>query len=249
MLATLGVVDIHGTTALVTGGAHRVGRAIALALAEAGCHVVIHFNSSEEAAHATAADIGAMGRHVRVVGGDLSDPAVVATLFEAAGDLAPVRVLVNSAAGFPKDSIHDVTPQQWDRTMAVNLRAPVFVTQAFAAALPEHLDGAVVNVTDWRTQRPYPDHFSYTVAKGAIDTFTLAAAEALAPRIRVNGVALGAILPPPGEDSAYLKALASSIPVERVGGAEPVAAAVVALVGNHFITGEILRIDGGAHLR
>jgi len=107
----------------------------------------------------------------------------------------------------------------------------------------------VVNVTDWRTARPYREHFSYSVSKGAIDTCTLAAAESLAPSIRVNAVALGAILPPPGKDSAYLKALAKQIPVERVGGTDPVVHAVRFLLENDFITGEIVRIDGGAHLR
>ena len=102
---------------------------------------------------------------------------------------------------------------------------------------------------DWRTGRPYPDHFSYTVAKGALDTFTRAAAEALAPAIRVNAVALGAILPPPGRDSAYLQELAREIPLRRVGDTPPVVEAVLALLRNDFVTGEILRIAGGAHLR
>jgi NAD(P)-dependent dehydrogenase (short-subunit alcohol dehydrogenase family) len=186
---------------------------------------------------------------VRLVSADLGDPGAAAGLIAGSGDLAPVRVLVNSAAGFPEDRLEDVDVEAWERTMAVNLRAPVFLTQAFAAALPPEVDGAVVNITDWRTARPYRDHFSYTIAKGALDTFTKAAAEALAPRIRVNAVALGAILPPPGKGSDYLKALASEIPVERVGGTEPVVEAVLFLLRNHFVTGEIVRTDGGAHLR
>jgi NAD(P)-dependent dehydrogenase (short-subunit alcohol dehydrogenase family) len=142
-----------------------------------------------------------------------------------------------------------VTVEGWKRTVATNLTAPVFLTQAFAAALPEHEEGAVVNVTDWRTSRPYPNHFSYTVSKGAIDVLTLAAAEHFAPRIRVNAVALGAILPPPGKDSAYLQALAQEIPLQRVGDPALVADAVLHLVRNDFITGAVVRIDGGAHLR
>jgi NAD(P)-dependent dehydrogenase (short-subunit alcohol dehydrogenase family) len=142
----------------------------------------------------------------------------------------------------------DVTPEAWQRTLDTNLTGPVFLTQAFAAALPTGTEGVVVNVTDWRTARPYPDHFSYTIAKGGLDTFTEAAAAALAPRIRVNGVALGAILPPPGRDSAYLKELAQAIPLQRVGNADLVADTVLHLVRNDFITGEIVRIHGGAHL-
>ncbi len=242
-------MELQGVAALVTGGAHRVGRAIGLALAEAGCDLVLHYNRSSSAAEDTAEEVRAMGREVRLIGADLSDSALAADVIAGAADLAPVRVLVNSAAMFPEDTLLDVSPGDFDRTLGVNLRAPVFLTQAFARALPDGVEGAVVNVTDWRTARPYAEHFSYTLAKGAVDTFTLAAAEALAPGVRVNAVALGAILPPAGKDAAYLRDLARQIPVERVGGTEPVAAAVLFLLRNPFVTGEILRIDGGAHLR
>lgn len=242
-------MELARTTALITGGAHRVGRGIALALAEAGCDLVLHYNSSAGPAEETAAEAGAMGRNVSLVGADLSDPAAAPRIVASAGDLAPIRVLVNSAAMFAEDSLSDVTPDGWQRTLAVNLTAPVFLTQAFAAALPDDVEGAVVNVTDWRTARPYSDHFSYSMAKGAIDTFTGAAAEHLAPRIRVNAVALGAILPPPGKDSAYLRELAQEIPLQRVGAPGVVADAVLHLLRNDFITGEIVRVNGGAHLR
>jgi NAD(P)-dependent dehydrogenase (short-subunit alcohol dehydrogenase family) len=242
-------MELTGSTALVTGGAHRVGRGIALALAGAGCDLVLHYNSSSGPAEETAAEVEAMGRRVVLVGADLADPEAAPAVLAGAGDLAPVRILVNSAAVFPEDSLSTVTVEGWKRTVATNLTAPVFLTQAFAAALPEHEEGAVVNVTDWRTSRPYPNHFSYTVSKGAIDVLTLAAAEHFAPRIRVNAVALGAILPPPGKDSAYLQALAQEIPLQRVGDPALVADAVLHLVRNDFITGAVVRIDGGAHLR
>jgi len=242
-------VELQGTCALVTGGARRVGGAIALGLAEAGCDLVLHYGSSYAEAAQTAAAAEARGVRVATVGADLGDPDAARRVIAAAGDLGPVRVLVNSAAVFPDDDLAGITPARWDRTLAVNLRAPIFLTQAFAAALPEGLEGAVVNITDWRTARPYRDHFSYTVAKGGLDTFTRAAAESLAPRIRVNAVALGAILPPPDKGSDYLKALAREIPAGRPGGTGPVVAAVLALLRNPFITGEILRVDGGAHLR
>lgn len=240
-------MELRGATALVTGAAHRVGRAIALGLAGAGSNVVLHFHSSADAAATTAQEIRALGVEAVTIGGDLGeDPAAV---LAGCGELAPVRILVNNAAAFPDDRLGDVSRAAWEQTLAVNLTAPVFLTQAFARALPEGVEGAVVNVTDWRTKRPYPNHFSYTVAKGGLDTFTRAAAEALAPRIRVNAVALGAILPPPGKDSAYLKELAQEIPMRRVGGTDPVVAAVLSLLTNDFVTGEILRVDGGAHLR
>lgn len=242
-------MELTGTTALVTGGAHRVGKAIALALAGAGCDLVLHYRSSAGPAEETAGEAEALGRRVALVQADLGDPATAPTVVAAAGDLAPVRVLVNSAAVFPDDALGDVTVEGFRRTLDTNLAGPVFLTQAFAAALPPDVEGAVVNVSDWRTARPYPDHFSYTVAKGALDTFTEAAAEALAPRIRVNGVALGAILPPPGRDGAYLRDLAREIPLQRVGDPGLVASTVLHLLANDFITGEIVRIHGGAHLR
>lgn len=242
-------MELQGSCALVTGGARRVGGAIALGLAEAGCDLVLHYGSSYAEAAQTAAAAEARGVRVVTVSADLADPEAARRVLAAAGDLAPVRLLVNSAAVFPDDDLAGITAARWDRTLAVNLRAPMLFTQAFAAALPEGLEGAVVNVTDWRTARPYRDHFSYTVAKGGLDALTRAAAEALAPRIRVNAVALGAILPPAGQDSAYLKALAREIPAGRPGGTEPVVAAVLFLLRTPFITGEILRVDGGAHLR
>ena len=242
-------MELQGTTALVTGGARRVGRAIALGLAEAGCDLLLHYGSSHAEAAQTAAAAGARGVRVVTVAADLADPEAARRVLAAAGDLAPVRVLVNSAAVFPEDDLAGVTAARWDRTLAVNLRAPVLLTQAFAAALPEGLEGAVVNVTDWRTARPYREHFSYTVSKGGLDAFIRAAAEALAPRIRVNAVALGAILPPPDKGFEYLRALAREIPAGRPGGTDPVVAAVLFLLRTPFVTGEILRVDGGAHLR
>ena len=240
-------MELRGVTALVTGAAHRVGKAIALGLAGSGADLVLHFHRSGGDADATAAEARSLGVRVALVSGDLgTDPAAV---FDGVGDLAPVRVLVNSAAVFPPDNLTDVSADGWKDTLAVNLTAPVFLTQEFARRLPDGVAGAVINVTDWRTLRPYGDHFSYTVAKGGLDTFTRSAAEALAPRIRVNAVALGAILPPPGKDSAYLKALAQEIPLKRVGGTEPVVQAILALLANDFITGEIVRVNGGAHLR
>lgn len=242
-------MDLKGVAALVTGGARRIGRAISLALADAGCNLVLHYNRSSDEAEEVAAQVESRGGRVVLVGADAADPGSGEAMVAAGAHLGPIRVLVNSAAMFPEDSLGDLSREDWQRTLAVNLTTPIFATQAFAGALPHEATGAVVNITDWRAARPYPDHFSYTVAKGGLDTFTLAAAESLAPRIRVNAVALGAMLPPPGKDSEYLKALAMEIPLRRVGGADAVTEAVLFLLRSDFITGEIIRLDGGAHLR
>ncbi|MBT8217820.1 MAG: SDR family oxidoreductase [Acidimicrobiia bacterium] len=237
-------MEIQGRRALITGGAHRVGKGIALALAAAGADLVLHYNSSAGAAEETRAEAAALGVDVRLAQADLTDPVSIASLL---GD--PVDILINSAAGFPSDHLEDVTLEQWNRTLTLNLTAPVFLTQGFALALPEERSGAVVNVTDWKTMRPYKGpRFSYTVAKGALDTFTRVAASELAPRIRVNAVALGVVLPPAGAEEGHAENLAAQTPLQRVGGVEPVAEAVLHFVRNDFITGEIQRLDGGAHL-
>lgn len=242
-------MHLPGRVAVVTGGAVRLGRAISLGLAALGLDVCVHYNSSERQAVETADAIEAMGVRATTVAADLADPASARRVIAAAGQaLGTPTVLVNSASSFPEDTLVDVTPDQFERTLRLTLAAPVFATQAFAAGLAEDQLGAVVNITDVRTQTPYRKHFSYIVAKGGVDAFTRAAAVALAPQIRVNAVALGVILPPPGEDDGYLAELAAALPLARAGGTEPVVGAVIQLLENDFVTGEILRLDGGGHL-
>ena len=242
-------MELAGRNALVTGGAKRVGRALTLALAGAGTNVFIHYGRSADEAERTAAEVRALGPAAACGAADLADASSArALLAQASGELGPISVLVNSASGFPADTMADVTEAGLRATLDLTLTAPVMLTQAFAAALPGSLDGAVVNLTDVRTKTPYRNHLSYIVAKGGIDTFTRAAAVQLAPQIRVNAVALGVILPPPGEDPAYVERLAAELPLQRVGGTEPVASAALALLANDFVTGEIVRVDGGAHL-
>lgn len=242
-------MDLAGRNAIVTGGAVRVGRAITLALAESGANVFVHYNRSSGPAEDVKASAEAMGRKAAIGPGDLGDPTTAKTIVcDATEALGTISILVNSASGFPEDSIEDISVDRWRSTADLTLGSPLFLTQAFADALPDDEQGAVVNVTDVKTERPYRKHLSYLLAKGGVDTLTKAAALALAPRIRVNAVALGVILPPPGEGDAYVEALAADLPLERVGGADVVAETVLFLARNDFITGEIIRLDGGAHL-
>ena len=242
-------MDINNRVAVVTGGARRVGKAISMGLAAAGARVFVHYNSSPGPAEETLAEIERRGGVGATGPVDLSDPTAAPQLIEMASEaLGEVSILVNSASGFATDTLEDVTLDGWRRSHDLTLASPVFLTQAFAAALGPDTEGAVVNITDVRTAAPYLKHFSYVIAKGGVDTFTRAAALALAPRIRVNAVALGVILPPPGEDAAYVDDLAANLPLRRVGGTDPVVAATLQLISNSFVTGEIIRVDGGGHL-
>ncbi|MDH3470702.1 MAG: SDR family oxidoreductase [Acidimicrobiia bacterium] len=242
-------MDLSGTISLVTGGGHRVGKGIVMALAAAGSDVFIHYGRSDTQAAETAEQAGALGVRTAIGPADLSDPRAAPQLVaDVIGSLGPPTVLINSASSFPEDTLASVKLEDFERTMRLSLYTPVFLAQALVANLPNGAEGAVVNVTDWRAERPYPEHFSYTLAKGALMDFTRVAAIQLAPRVRVNAVALGAILPPPGKDSAYLKELAGTLPLRRIGSPELVGQTVVHLVQNDFMTGEIVRLDGGAHL-
>lgn len=242
-------MELTGRNALVTGGAVRVGGTISRALADAGANVFIHYNRSSEPASRLRDELAQQGTVAAIGSGDLSKPETARALIEAASAaLGPISILINSASGFPSDRFDDVTVERWRSTADLTLGTPLFLTQAFADLLPADQRGAVVNVTDVKTQRPYREHISYLLAKGGIDTLTRAAALSLAPRIRVNAVALGVILPPPGEGDDYASKLAEELPLARVGGAQVVADTVLFLARNDFITGEIVRVDGGAHL-
>lgn len=242
-------MDLEGRTAVITGGAVRVGGAITHELAHRGASVFIHYNRSAAPAEALRSEITEAGGTAAIGSVDLSDPESAADLIAAAAAaLGPPTILVNSASGFPADTIQDVSVDSFRSAQDLSLITPMMLTQAFAAQVSEDLGGAVVNITDVKTTRPYSKHLSYMLAKGGIDTLTRAAALALAPTIRVNAVALGVILPPSDEDDDYARNLAADLPLQRVGGAQVVADTVAFLCENDFITGEIIRLDGGGHL-
>jgi NAD(P)-dependent dehydrogenase (short-subunit alcohol dehydrogenase family) len=242
-------MEIEGRTAVVTGGAVRVGAAISRELSRRGASVFIHYNRSSGPAEALRQEIVDAGGVAAIGSVDLSNPDQAPDLIAAAAaTFGPASILVNSASGFPFDTLQDVTVDGFRSTQDLSLTTPTMLIRAFAANIPDDGDGAVVNVTDVKTMRPYRKHFSYMLAKGGVDTLTRAAAVALAPSIRVNAVALGVILPPPGEEEEYADQLAAELPLQRAGGAQVVADTVAFLCENDFITGEIIRLDGGAHL-
>lgn len=242
-------MDLDGRTAVVTGGAVRVGAAICTELARRGAAVFIHYNRSAGPAEELRAQIVDAGGIAAIGSVDLSSPEVAPGLISAAAaSLESPTILINSASAFPFDTINDVTLEGYRAAQDLTLVTPLMLTQAFAKQVPDDLGGAIVNVTDVKTTRPYRKHISYMLAKGGIDTLTRASAIALAPKIRVNAVALGVVLPPGNEDDEYAGKLADELPLQRIGGAQVVADTVAFLCENDFITGEIVRVDGGGHL-
>ncbi|MBA3471046.1 MAG: SDR family oxidoreductase [Herpetosiphonaceae bacterium] len=227
--------------AVVTGGAKRLGKAIALELARAGYDLVIHYNSSSAEAAATVGAIEALGQQAWAIPADLRDvgaiDALFATIAERCGSLA---VLVNSAADFPRTPVGEVTVEQWDSLMALNARAPFFCAQHAAKLMSS--GGVVVNLADVGGELAWPSYVPYGMSKAAILMLTKGLAVALAPTIRVGGVAPGAALLPDDWDSP---APTARVPLKRVGTAEDIARAVRFIVESPYLTGETIFVDGG----
>jgi glucose 1-dehydrogenase len=244
-------MDLEGKSALVSGGGVRLGRALALALAGAGCDLVIHYNRSAGPAEATREEAERLGVRAHAVGADLADPAAAAGLVAATVErCGRLDVLINSAAIFPAgDTLAASGAAEFDALVAVNLRAPYLLCRAFAAAHQAGTPGRIVNLVDARVRRPGADHPVYRLTKRALWALTEDLALALAPDVTVNAVALGAILPPPGEDEAYLERLAAErVPLRRPGSPETVAENVLHLLRQDFVTGAVVPLDGGQFL-
>ncbi|HVY59924.1 MAG TPA: SDR family oxidoreductase [Xanthobacteraceae bacterium] len=239
----------HPRAALITGGARRIGRAIALTLARAGYDVAVHVRRSRRDGEALAAEIAALGRRAAVVTADLAEHAEVARLVpQAVAALGPLTLLVNNASEFESDGIGRLDPARFDRHFAVNLRAPLFLSEAFAAQVPDGIDCSIVNLTDQRVRKLTPQFLTYTLTKSALETATVTLAQALAPRIRVNAVAPGPTLASPRQDAAAFARQAAVLPLGHGPKPEDVAAAVLYFATATSVTGETIAVDGGQHL-
>jgi len=237
-------------TALVTGAAKRLGRAIALALADAGFNVVVHCHASGESAEATAADIRARGVAAAVLAADFADEAQVAGLLDRVpAALRPVGVLVNNAGSFQRDEWNDATRASWDAHVEPNLRAPFVLMQRFAAALPPGAEGVVINMLDQRVWSLTPHFVSYSVSKAGLWALTRSMALALAPRVRVNGIGPGPTLPSARQTPAQFARQSGSLPLGHGATAEEVGRAVLAILALPAMTGQMLALDGGQHLQ
>ncbi|MHA1158229.1 MAG: SDR family oxidoreductase [Alphaproteobacteria bacterium] len=236
-------------TALVTGGAQRVGAAISADLAANGWAVAIHVGQSRAAGEALAAKIVASGGQAAVVAGDLGDPQQLGAIVPAASRaLGPPQLLVNNAATFDRDEFGALDREVWDRQMAINLTAPVFLAEAMAARLPDGQEGNVVNMLDQRVLKPLPVYASYQLAKSALFTATHTLAQALAPRVRVNALALGPILPHAEQPDADFSRKIAAVPLRRGVDMAEIGRAIRFLVDCRSITGQTIALDGGQHL-
>jgi NAD(P)-dependent dehydrogenase (short-subunit alcohol dehydrogenase family) len=234
---------------LVTGAAKRLGRAIAIDLAQAGFDVAIHYNTSEVDARETADAIRKTGRRVCMLAADLAKESETAALIgRALGELGPLTALVNNASIFENDDWNSASRTSWDRHMDINLRAPFVLAQHFARQLPQDARGAIVNIVDQRVLKPTPQFISYSLSKAGLHWLNTTLAQALAPRIRVNAVAPGPTIINARQSQEHFQRQREATILGT--GAEPsdVCAAVRYLLSAPAVTGEMIAVDGGQHL-
>lgn len=242
-------MELTGQTALITGAAARIGACLALGLAERGVDIALHCHRSSQAAHALAQRLRQLGRRVMVLTGDLADGHQAAALpASVAAAMGPATLLINNAAIFEAGSVASTDQNQWQRHLAINLTAPFLLLQGFARQLPPEQKGKVINLLDQRLAHPRPGHLAYTVAKSGLLTLTTLAALELAPRILVNAIAPGPILPSNPQDEAGFHKIAAATPAGRAGQPEDILAACLFLLQQDYINGQIIHVDGGQHL-
>lgn len=242
-------MELGGRVALVTGGAVRLGAAMATALAGEGMRVAIHYNRSAGPAAALVERLRAGGRDAAAFGEDLAAPGAAARLAERVQEhFGGVDVLVNSASVFPPESLEETDEALWDRAVAVNLRAPFFLVRHLAPTLRERR-GVVVNLADLAGMQPWARYAAHGITKAGVAHLTRVAARALAPEVRVVGIAPGAVLPPDDTPPEELERLARGAALGRNGSPEDVVQALLYLLRADFVTGEVLVVDGGRLLR
>ena len=235
--------------ALVTGSARRIGRTIALSLAERGYDIAVHYRSSREEALALVATIEAKGRRAAAIQADLADMDDVATLVSrAAAALGPLTCLINNASEFRQDTLDTLSPQTWTTHHDINFKTPVFLAQALFHGLPAGAKGNIVNVVDQRVLKPTPDFFSYTLSKAGLWTATRMLAQAMAPRVRVNAIGPGPILRSIHQSEADFAAEQAATLLGRGASPDEIAAAVGFILDAPAMTGQMIALDGGQHL-
>ncbi len=242
-------MDLAGRVALVTGAGRRLGQALAIGIARAGCDVAVHYHTSAAGAAATARAVGDAGRKAELLPGDLRDPAVARALPDrAAQAFGRLDVLINSAAVMVRREFDAVTPEDWNDALALNLTAAFFTSQGAAPHLRK-TRGKIVNLADLAGFEVWPAYLPLNVGKAGMVMLTKGLARVLAPEITVNAVAPGAILPPDDWPAEARARLADTTPLKRLGAPEDVVRAVLFLLDQDYITGVVLPVDGGRLIR
>lgn len=240
-------MSLENKSILITGAARRLGRAIALAVAKQGADLVLHYHTSAKEVDEIAGIIRNLNRRVWIFRADLSNSNSVRSLIDNAQSVTSLFALVNNASIFGNPSFQDTSLEDWNAHLQVNLTAPFLLTQRFAALFSLQETGRVINMLDWRALRPGKDHFPYTISKAALAALTKSTAISLAPKICVNAIALGAILPP--ENEPPKPDLLQTVPLNRWAALDELTrTAIFLLDGPDYITGEIIHLDGGRHL-
>lgn len=240
-------MSLSGKNILITGAARRVGRSLALAIVHAGGNVIIHYGTSSSEAEELQAKIQSSGGCAFLVQGDLSQKEKTASIVEQAASFGPLFALINNASVFEPVSWNETSLETWERHLTINLTAPFLLSQAFARQVKPEETGRIINLLDWRALRPGRDHLPYTISKAALAALTQSLAAAMAPQITVNGLALGAILPP--SSGSAPQSILKSVPAGRWAELDEVGQALIFLLdGPSYITGEIIHLDGGRHL-
>jgi len=235
--------------ALVTGAARRIGREIAIALAREGWDIAVHYASSRADAYVTVGEIQGLGRRAFPINRDIAiESGVRSMLAECNDELGPVRCIVNNAARFEFDDAASFHVDLLLELMRVNAAAPILLAQGLHASLPATAQGVVINLLDQKLANPNPDFLSYTLSKAALAEATVLLAQALAPRVRVVGIAPGITLPAPGQSERGFVRAHTATPLGRGSMPADIAEAVVYAVRARAITGTVLTVDGGQHL-
>lgn len=238
---------LSGNTILITGAAYRLGKVMALAAARAGANILLHHGHSNTEAEQTAAEIRALQREVWILQADLNDPDETTKLIQQAREISPIFGLINNASIFTPGSFLETSLATWQKNMNINLTAPFVLSQEFVKQHKSGEPGRIINLLDWRALRPGRDHFAYTIAKAGLAAMTRSTALAAVPDIAVNAIALGAILPPSGQEND--EKLIQSVPAKRWANLSELEETVIFLLtGPAYITGEIIHLDGGRHL-
>jgi pteridine reductase len=239
-------MELEGKIALITGAGHRLGKTIALALANQGCHLMVHFYQAQEAAAETTAQAESLGVQAALVQADLSVTQGVRETFRAIdSEYGGIDLLVNSAAILERRNLLEVDEEDWRKTMGLNLKGAYFVLQEAARRMQSRGAGSVVNVSDTAAHRPWKEFPLHSISKAGLEMLTQVAAVALAPNIRVNAVIPGPTLKPDWLPDERWDEVTGKIPLKQTVPSQNVAEAVVFLMKNEYITGHSLRVDGG----